>query len=172
MASEFIARVQAVITDVDGASGGGTTSSGRPLITGTADPFSTIDVYDGTALLGVVSANGQGGWSLQLSAPLFDGIHDLSAVQVGDYGVKSASGYFAITVAVSENEHAGHDELSSSASTFRLVDNHADAVPFFPPNFFTARSTSVVPDKGGVAKISRSAAVTGADTEPGLDPHS
>lgn len=80
MASDFDVRVQAVITDVEGMASGGTITSEKPLIVGKAEPFATIDVYDGTTLLGVVAANGQGGWSLQLSTPLFDGIHDLSAV--------------------------------------------------------------------------------------------
>ena len=62
MASDFDVRVQAVITDVEGMASGGTITSEKPLIVGKAEPFATIDVYDGTTLLGVVAANGQGGW--------------------------------------------------------------------------------------------------------------
>ncbi|SAL37281.1 hemolysin-type calcium-binding region [Caballeronia sordidicola] len=139
MASEFVARMQAVITDVDGVTGGGTTSGYRSLINGTADPYATIDVYDGTSLLGVVSANGQGGWSLQLSAPLSDGIHDFSVVQAGDFGLKSTSSYFSISVIAPEEPQSPFDETilysSASRSNDRVLDN---ATPYFPPNAFTS----------------------------------
>ena len=102
MASDFDVRSQAVITEVDGVPSGGTIQSEIPLIAGKADPFATIDVHDGATLLGVVSANGEGNWMLQLSTPLLDGIHDLSAVQVAEYGVRSTTSYFAVTVEASD----------------------------------------------------------------------
>ena len=57
MASDFNVRVQAVITDVQGVANNGIVTNEKPLIAGKSEPFATIDVYDGTTLLGVVAAN-------------------------------------------------------------------------------------------------------------------
>src|SRR5471030_1027550 len=141
MPSDFNVRVQAVITDVQGVTSGGSITSEKPLIAGKSDPFTTIDVYDGTTLLGVVASNGQGGWSLQLSNPLFDGIHDLSAVQLNEFGASPTTSYFAITVDTSGNAQPVHDDSYFNAP--RLFENHVDSdLPYFPPNLFKSRSAS------------------------------
>ena len=137
MASELDARLQAVILQVGGMPSGGTTLDEKPLIVGMADPFSTIDVYDGTALLGVVSSNGQGHWTLQLSSPLDAGIHDLSAVQVTGYGVNATASYFAITVDASVSARALADEGASSVDAARKAGSEAESgAVYFPPNLF------------------------------------
>jgi len=137
MASDFDVRMQAVITDVQGVASGGTITSEKPLIAGKADPFTTIDVYDGTTLLGVVTSNGQGSWSLQLSSPLFDGIHDLSAVQLNELGAAPSTSYFAITVDTTGSPQSVHDKTSLADQTTGLVGSHTDSdVPYFPPNLF------------------------------------
>jgi hypothetical protein len=137
MPSEINVRVQAVITDVQGVTSGGTITGEEPLIAGKSDPFATIDVYDGTTLLGVVAANGQGGWSLQLSTPLFDGIHDLSAVQLNEFGASPSTSYFAINVDTTENKHlAQHDDLSFERMSSVLEQQRDSNLPYFPPNLF------------------------------------
>jgi hypothetical protein len=153
MASDFDVRVQAVITDVEGMASGGTITSEKPLIVGKAEPFATIDVYDGTTLLGVVAANGQGGWSLQLSTPLFDGIHDLSAVQLNEFGVSPSTSYFAITVDTSANPQQLHDTGSLPDYSPQLFANHTDSdLPYFPPNLFKSHSAATDANAGGVDK--------------------
>lgn len=153
MASDFDVRVQAVITDVEGVASGGTITSEKPLIIGKADPFTTIDVYDGTTLLGVVSSNGQGSWSLQLSNPLFDGIHDLSAVQLNEFGAAPATSHFTITVNTSENAQPVHDDSSLFDHAPRLFDNHIDSdLPYFPPNLFKSHAAAINADAGAVDK--------------------
>lgn len=153
MASDFDTRVQAVITDVQGVASGGSITSEKPLIVGKADPFATIDVYDGTTLLGVVAANGQGGWSLQLSTPLSDGVHDLSAVQLNEYGVSPSTSYFAITVNTLENAQPVHNDSTLDHHASRLFDNHVDGnLPYFPPNLFklhsdTSNANTTIVDK-------------------------
>jgi hypothetical protein len=166
MASDFDARLQAVILEVGGMASGGTTVDEKPLIVGKADPFSTIDVYDGTVLLGVVSSNGQGHWSLQLSTPLFDGIHDLSAVQVSGYGVNSTASYFAITVDASEGSQGfGNEDLSFSNAP-RHADNAAEnGSPYFPANLFNSHAVSPALDNTGIAKDATSV------SDPGKDSH-
>lgn len=143
MASDFAIRMQAVITDVAGVASGGTIASEKPLIVGKAEPFSTIDVYDGTSLLGVVTSNGQGGWSLQLSSPLFDGIHDLAAVQPNEFGVAPTASYFTITVDTTQNPQSVHDETSWFDQTKGLEGSHTDSdAPYFPPNLFKHHSAA------------------------------
>jgi Bacterial Ig-like domain len=140
MASDLVAGAKAVITEVGGVLESGVIHSEKPLIAGTSDPFATVDVYDGTALLGVASANGQGSWSLQLTTPLFDGIHDLSAIQVGDYGAISTTSYFAITVQAPQSEQVPDDVDVFRAGAARM--NHGAreaATPYFPRNPFTSR---------------------------------
>ncbi|WP_051888335.1 Ig-like domain-containing protein [Caballeronia sordidicola] len=151
MPSDFNVRVQAVITDVQGVTNGGTITSEKPLIAGKADPFATIDVYDGTTLLGVVAANGQGGWSLQLSTPLFDGIHDLSAVQLNEFGVGPSTSYFAITVDTSESEQVAQNNDSLFERTPRVLDNQTGSdLPYFPPNLFKLHSASSNANTDGI----------------------
>jgi Bacterial Ig-like domain len=143
MVSHSEERIPAFITDVNGVANGGEVDSERPLIVGKADPFTTIDVYDGTTLLGVVSSNGQGGWSLQLSSPLDDGIHDLSAVQVTEYGVGSTSTYFAITVNAEQSAQFIRDKYALAADDARLLqDPVANGVPYFPANLFKAHNAT------------------------------
>jgi len=140
MASDVVASAKAIITEVGGVQEGGLIQTEKPLIAGISDAFATIDVYDGTALLGVASANGQGGWSLQLTTPLFDGIHDLSAVQVGDYGASTTGTYFAITVQASESAQAPDDEVFPAGASWMNHGACEAQIPYFPHNPFTARS--------------------------------
>jgi len=143
MASDFDIRVQAVITDVQGVTSGGTIAIEKPLIAGKADPFTTIDVYDGTMLLGVVSSNGQGSWSLQLSNPLLDGIHDLSAVQLNEFGASPTTSYFSITVDTMGNAQSVPDQTTLSNQFHSLIGSQTESdVPYFPPNLFKHQSAS------------------------------
>ena len=78
---------------------GGTTNDSTPTIAGTAEAGSTVDVYDGTTLLGSATADGTGQWNFTLSAPLGDGPHNLSVTATDPAGNTSApSAPFAITV--------------------------------------------------------------------------
>ena len=78
---------------------GGTTNDSTPTIAGTAEAGSTVDVYDGTTLLGSATADGTGQWNFTPSAPLGDGPHNLSVTATDPAGNTSApSAPFAITV--------------------------------------------------------------------------
>lgn len=137
MPSDIDTGSQLVITSVGGAENGGMTNSEVPLIVGRADPFATVDVYDSATLLGVVSANGQGGWSLQLSTPLFEGIHDFSAVQVTKEGAHHATDYFAITVDAIEYSTLANDSVHDTPPPAN-GDTEGTASTF-PANLFKVR---------------------------------
>ncbi|MFT4434099.1 hypothetical protein ACMX25_11995 [Caballeronia sp. 15715] len=134
------------------------THNETPLIVGRADPFATVDVYDSATLLGVAVANGQGAWPLQLSTPLFDGIHDLSAVQATDYGTGRVATYFAVTVEASERVQATFEESVAPTDAIRVFDAAREpGQAYFPPNYFTVRSTEASAEvEAGAAKNDRS----------------
>jgi hypothetical protein len=137
MASESDIRVQAVITAVGGAESGGTTTNEKPLISGQGDPYATVDIYTSSTLLGSVTANGQGDWTFQPATPLFDGVHDLSAIQVSANGVTSATSYFAITVAAADGPQTAGVDTSSSSFTSPLAGGEvAHGLASFPINHF------------------------------------
>jgi hypothetical protein len=168
MASDFDVRPQMGITNVDGVTSGGIVVNEIPLISGKTDPFATIDVFDGTTLLGVVAANGQGNWSLQLSTPLFNGIHDLSAVQAGQYGSKAATSYFAITVEAPDHETSGYRDASSLSNKPSVFDPVPDnnGLPFFPANLFGSRSAQTALDRQAADNDTRTDAKPDADQQP------
>src|SRR5471032_1977267 len=171
MDSELESRLPVSIIRVGGVESGGTTSDEKPQIVGLATPFSTIDVFDGTALLGVVTSNGQGHWSLQLSTPLFAGIHDLSAVQVTGYGQNAATAYFAITVEPSESARMFENEDALSGDSVRTAQYETqNGLPFFPQNLFTSRGVPHTLDHAVATKDTST--VPGADTSVGNDTQS
>ena len=75
-------------------------------LTGTAEAGATVSVYDGTALLGTVTAGSDGAWSYALGA-LADGSHSLTATAT---------------------DVAGNTGAASSALAF-IVDTAAPGVP-------------------------------------------
>lgn len=76
---------------------GGTTNDTTPTIAGTTEPGSTVNVYDGTTLIGTVTADGAGNWTL--TPTLVEGNHSLTATTTDAAGNTSgASTPFAVTV--------------------------------------------------------------------------
>ena len=61
-----------------GVVGDGITDPAILTLTGTAVANSTVNVYDGTTLLGTATANATGAWSF-VTIPLPDGVHSLTA---------------------------------------------------------------------------------------------
>ncbi|MGX7005613.1 Ig-like domain-containing protein [Caballeronia sp. KNU42] len=81
-----------VITSVGLAVDGGIANSTRPVITGTADAGTIVDIYDGVRMIGtaVVAANGT--WSFTPPADLKAGKHAFAAISVnsdGEFGPSS-----------------------------------------------------------------------------------
>uniref|UniRef100_UPI0037BE9C30 Ig-like domain-containing protein n=1 Tax=Ideonella sp. TaxID=1929293 RepID=UPI0037BE9C30 len=77
----------------------GVTDDTRPTLQGTAPAGTTVNVYDGTTLLGTVPADSAGRWSFTPSTPLADGPHAFSATATNAAGVVSpATAPYAVTV--------------------------------------------------------------------------
>ncbi|MQA40431.1 Ig-like domain-containing protein [Rugamonas aquatica] len=94
------APVLAAASD-SGTPGDRITTVAAPVLTGTAEAYATVKLYDsnGTTVLGTATANGSGDWSITSSA-LSVGTHTLTATQTDRAGNVSAAGAsLALTIA-------------------------------------------------------------------------
>lgn len=83
----------AVISSVGAALSGGTTSSTKPVITGTADAGNIVVIYDGIRPLGSVVVAANGTWSFTPTADIKAGAHSFAAIAhdtAGNFGASSA----------------------------------------------------------------------------------
>ncbi len=85
-----------------GTVGDGITNASTLTLTGSAEANSTVNIYDGTILLGTATANGTGAWSLT-TGTLADGTHNLSATATDVAGNTSgASSVLQVTIQSSD----------------------------------------------------------------------
>ena len=80
-----------------GVVGDGITNVNTPMLKGTAVAASTVNLYDGSTKLGVVTTDLTGAWSFTTSK-LSDGTHVLTATDTTSAGVSAASSAVNITV--------------------------------------------------------------------------
>jgi len=156
------------IAAVDGTLvSGGTTADTTPTLSGTADPGTSISVYDGSTLLGSTTANAStGAWSY--THALTDGTsHSLTVQSVDLAGNASASGVFAVTV------NSGNVTLFGPVLTASLpAANYADSAAFdtFNPvsGSLSATETGTPPGTPhytfGIAGSAPSSTLAGYDT--------
>ncbi|HCW0181164.1 TPA: BapA prefix-like domain-containing protein [Citrobacter freundii] len=69
-----------------------------PKLNGTGVAGSTVTLYDGTTPVGSVVVPPGGNWSIQLTQPLSEGPHTLTAVATDAAGNASAPGSFTLTI--------------------------------------------------------------------------
>lgn len=102
------------------------TSAFAPTITGSAEANSIVMLYDGLTILGTVTANGSGAWSIATPS-LADGVHTLSAVALDPAGNTSAASA-ALTVTIDTTAAAPTTlALSSVSDTGLAGDNLTSA---------------------------------------------
>ena len=65
---------------------GSITDDAHPLISGTADAGSVVELYDGATKLGSTLADASGNWTFQPSAALADGGHDITTKAINAMG--------------------------------------------------------------------------------------
>ena len=80
-----------------GVVGDGITDPAILTLTGTAVANSTVNVYDGTTLLGTATANASGAWSFA-TVPLPDGLHSFTATDTVSGVTSAASVAMSVTV--------------------------------------------------------------------------
>ncbi|MFT0668923.1 Ig-like domain-containing protein, partial [Enterobacter hormaechei subsp. xiangfangensis] len=67
------------------------TNDTRPTLNGTAEANATVRIYDGTTLVGTVTADANGNWTLpQTSTTLIEGAHSFTATATDAAGNTSA----------------------------------------------------------------------------------
>ena len=77
---EFTVDADAPSVVITSPTGGATTNDATPTISGTADANATVQVFVDGALIGTVTADAEGDWSIDVSATLADGTHTVRAV--------------------------------------------------------------------------------------------
>jgi len=96
--------ISAVVDDVGSITGpmvgNNPTNDTRPTLNGTAEANATVRIYDGTTLVGTVTADANGNWTLgQTSTTLTEGQHNFTATATDAAGNTSpASSITSITV--------------------------------------------------------------------------
>lgn len=120
------------------------TEGAQPTLSGQAEAYSTVAVYDGTTLLGTTTTNIDGTWTFQLTSPLSNGTHALTVTATDPAGNTSArSDGFDVTVgpvtppvplAKAVLDDMGHDSgnfnfdrLTNDGTAGRLLSGHLTA---------------------------------------------
>jgi large repetitive protein len=98
MAIQSQAPSKAIITSVGLAQSGGTASDSKPVITGTADAGTTINIYDGARLIGTTTVAANGSWSFTPSADIKAGKHQFTVISVLGDNWGASSDQFVVTV--------------------------------------------------------------------------
>ena len=70
----------------------GNVKTNTPAISGIAEPYATIDIYDGATKIATVTADADGKWSYTFSPALADGNHSISTTATDAAGNVSAAG--------------------------------------------------------------------------------
>ncbi len=93
------------LVDQTGATVNGQEYTYNAALTGTADANSTVDIYNGSTLIGTAAANARGVWTYDPS--LTNGYHDLIATETNSYGLTGSASVVmqlnATTLNLSEN---------------------------------------------------------------------
>ncbi|MCE0489776.1 Ig-like domain-containing protein [Pantoea sp. Mb-10] len=96
---------------------GGTTNDVTPLLSGRAEPGSTVNLFDGTTLLGTATVGNDGNWTFS-SPVLADGPHSLTTTVTDAAGnTGPASDAFVFTVDTSAPAAPGGIQLSNDSGT-------------------------------------------------------
>ena len=107
----------ASLSNDTGTVGDGITGDNTLTLTGTADANSTVKVYDGATLLGIVTADGSGAWSY-ITAALTNGTHSLTATATDAAGnASAASATFNVTVDTTAPSTPAIASFSSDSGT-------------------------------------------------------
>ncbi|WP_333855474.1 Ig-like domain-containing protein, partial [Leclercia sp.] len=98
-----VAPVLASVTDDVGETvaltNGQLTNDARPTLSGTAEAGTTVNVYDGTTLLGTATVGANNAWSFTPQSPLADGAHTLTVTTTDAAGnVSPPTAGFTINV--------------------------------------------------------------------------
>ncbi|WP_234472838.1 Ig-like domain-containing protein [Pantoea sp. S61] len=96
---------------------GGTTNDTTPVLSGRAEPGSTVNVSDNGTVIGSTTVGNDGNWSFTPSAPLSDGSHSLTTTVTDPAGnTGAASAPISVTVDTTIPAAPGNVALSNDES--------------------------------------------------------
>jgi parallel beta-helix repeat protein len=135
------------------------TNHNSPTLAGTAEPLASIDLMEGSVVLGSSVADELGNWTIS-SAALADGVHNLFARAVDNSGNSASS----LTLAVSIDTQApaadaGADQVGDEGGLFTLSGNYTDTGGAGPYAFAwsqTAGAPVILDVSGNVATFTAS----------------
>ncbi|WP_261527979.1 Ig-like domain-containing protein [Burkholderia multivorans] len=116
---------------------GGATNDTTPTLSGTAEAGSTINVYDGTTLIGTTTADASGHWTLTPAAALGEGVHAITVTATDIAGnVSAPSAAFGLTVdttapvapTVNPTDGTSLSGTAEAGATIQ-IDTNGDGVP-------------------------------------------
>ncbi|WP_449229282.1 Ig-like domain-containing protein [Azospirillum argentinense] len=122
-----------------------------PTITGTAEAFATVVLYDGATVVGTATANGAGLWTVT-SASLSDGAHSLTVKASTANGTSAASTALSVTI-----DTAAPSLTSAVLSGTRLTLTYSEALDGAETPVAGAFTVTV----GGVARTVTAVATDG-----------
>ncbi|MBE0229851.1 BapA/Bap/LapF family large adhesin [Enterobacter hormaechei] len=85
---------------ITGAIGSGqTTNDPLPRLVGTSEPLATVNIYEGTTLVGTGTADADGNWTVDITVPLESGSHTFTAEATDQAGnTSTSSADFSLTI--------------------------------------------------------------------------
>ncbi|HHN5588234.1 BapA/Bap/LapF family large adhesin [Enterobacter hormaechei] len=85
---------------ITGAIGSGqTTNDPLPRLVGTSEPLATVNIYEGTTLVGTGTADADGNWTVDITVPLDSGSHTFTAEATDQAGnTSTSSADFSLTI--------------------------------------------------------------------------
>ncbi|MGZ0720562.1 BapA/Bap/LapF family large adhesin [Kluyvera cryocrescens] len=112
------------------------TNDTTPVLSGKAEPGSTVNVYDNGKLIGTTVTDGQGNWGLELTAPLKDGPHSLTANavdQAGNVGPMTDPLHFTVDTEVPKTmtDFTVEDDVGGYKGPLSTKDTTDDSTPTF-----------------------------------------
>ncbi len=110
-------------TNPAGTNSDNLTNINRPTITGTTAPFATVQLLEGTIVLGSSVADGLGAWSIIPSTTLADGLHTLTAKATDSLSNVSISSPLSITIDTVISTNTTPDMTAGSDSGVSSTDN-------------------------------------------------
>ncbi|OKP63826.1 hypothetical protein BTE77_35130, partial [Ensifer adhaerens] len=145
-----VPNINTAFDDVGSSTGplstGSSSDDTKPRLSGTGEPNGTVEIRDGTTVLGTTTIDGSGQWTLQLTADLGLGAHSLTArVTDASGNVSNPSAVFTYTVvapaplammasfaladtedAVSSQMLLQDDSAAAPAASISLVDDETE----------------------------------------------
>jgi hypothetical protein len=108
----------------------------KPKFSGTAEPGSSVDIYDDASKIGTVTATTGGSWSFTPSTALIDGTHPITAKATDTAGNTSENYSTALSVTIDTKAPAITDGGASASA-----DGNADWYKTAVTNKFSASDT-------------------------------